>query len=273
MTVKSFSRRSALLAAGGAISSFAYGSLIERNFLNVERVDLPWPERFRDHPPIKLALLSDFHYDDFGNRQLVEAAVEAINQEQVDLVMLGGDFFSHDGSYLEPLGEILQNAKSRLGTYSVFGNHDRWHGDEVKVPKQLDSYGIRHLTNESVNLDGCSVMGVDSVWGGRPRLDKPLNQLSRDQPAFSIWHEPDTFDFYDDSRVVLQMSGHTHGGQVCAPFKGELLLPKYGQEYAAGLYQKDQRSLYVNRGLGVIGVPTRFLCPPELTIIQMAPVV
>ena len=81
------------------------------------------------------------------------------------------------------------------------------------------------------------------------------------------WHEPDPFDEIDDPRLALQVSGHTHGGQVCAPFFGAIQLPSYGKKYVAGRFERGDSQLYVTRGIGSMGVPVRFCCPPEIAFL------
>ncbi len=258
--------RSPYFAAGGCI---AYGSLFERLHISVEHVTCPLADRYAHLDGFRIALMADFHFDDFGNEEMLHRAVKAINDESVDLVLLGGDYVSNDPKYLEPLGEILQDLRARLGVFGVMGNHD-YHYDNNLALKNLGGKGLRFLVNQVEEFEEFSLIGQDSAWEGSPFLAGNLRRAAKDKPIILGWHEPDTFDFYQDPRVVLQMSGHTHGGQVCAPFFGPILLPHLGKKYTAGLYRSGERHLYVSRGIGTLNIPARFMCPPEVTILKLA---
>jgi predicted MPP superfamily phosphohydrolase len=96
-----------------------------------------------------------------------------------------------------------------------------------------------------------------------------FQNIPADKPILLAWHEPDTFDFYSDPRIALQLSGHTHGGQICAPVVGPLLLPEYGRKYPYGLYRRGTANLFVTRGIGTLTIPARFLCAPEVAILSL----
>ena len=119
-----------------AVGAFAYGSLFERVHFTVERVTCPVPKPYQHLDGLRIAFMTDFHFDDFGNEKMLYRAVKTINSEAVDLVMLGGDYVSNDPTYLEPLGEILQNLRARLGIYGVMGNHE-YHYDSTLAVKIL----------------------------------------------------------------------------------------------------------------------------------------
>lgn len=256
-------------AATGA-TAFSYGTFIERRQIELKHIQCPIHlSEFSGLNGLRIALISDLHYDDFGEAGLIENAVSLINRENVDLVAITGDYISHDASVMNELVVILSELKSTHGVVSVFGNHDRWSGDEVSIVSDLTRVGFKHLVNQSIQIEGLAICGMDSIWGGKPDLKSITDSSSKSQPKIVLWHEPDTFDHYQDDSVILQMSGHTHGGQVCAPIIDEIMLPLYGRNYPKGLYQNQNSSLYVNRGLGVTSVPTRFMCRPEVTIIEL----
>jgi hypothetical protein len=115
-----------------------------------------------------------------------------------------------------------------------------------------------------------AVGGMESVWEGRADFDAVRREAGSRAPILLGWHEPDPFDWIRDRRLVLQMSGHTHGGQICAPFFGAIRLPRHGKKYVSGLFRSPsaQSSLYVTRGIGAIWLPVRFCCPPEISLIN-----
>jgi predicted MPP superfamily phosphohydrolase len=135
----------------------------------------------------------------------------------------------------------------------------------------LASSGITELTNAVFTLkrgqDSLHLCGVDDLWEGSPRLDDVIAQLSGDSTAILLAHEP---DFADTSaatgRFDLQLSGHTHGGQVVLPVLGPPILPYLGRKYGSGLYKVGEMYQYTNRGVGMARLPIRINCPPEITL-------
>lgn len=256
------------LVYGGGLGGFAYGGGVERLRLSVTRAEVPLD---RDHAALdglRIAVMSDFHHDDFGDEGLVRRAVERTNVEQVDLVLLAGDYISREAGAAEPLCRELAALRSRLGALAVFGNHDRAH-DYRRIGATLAEAGARVLMDEAVTFPGFAVAGLDSHRGGRPQLAQALSGIDPKLPVILGWHEPDGFDLLDDARIALQVSGHTHGGQIRAPFFGPVLLPNHGRNYPYGLYRRGASSLFVTRGIGTLALPLRFLCPPELAILTL----
>jgi len=265
------SRRNLLLRLalyGTPVAGFGYGSLIEKNLLSVSRFAVPVSGDRAGLHGLKVGLMSDFHHDDFGNESLIRRAVKTLNKEGVDIVILAGDYISDQIEAMESLCSVLSELRPRLGSFGVLGNHDGWHFDE-SIPRLLEHAGVRLLVNEAVDFPEFAVAGADSYWAGRPDLVHTLRATEKDKPVILGWHEPDTFDYYQDPRVTLQVSGHTHGGQICAPVYGPMLLPRYGKNYPFGHYQKHNRSLYVTRGMGTLDIPARFLCTPEVAILTL----
>jgi predicted MPP superfamily phosphohydrolase len=112
--------------------------------------------------------------------------------------------------------------------------------------------------------------GVDDGWSGQPDLKAALDEHRGNTPVILLAHEPDLADaFARDGRVSLQLSGHTHGGQVRVPALGPIILPYLGQKYDQGLHRVNDMWIYTNRGLGVIPPPVRLNCRPEITEITL----
>ncbi len=264
------SRRNWLRTAlyGTPLSGFSYGGLVEKNVLSVNRVDMPVALERSGLHGLKVGLMSDFHHDDFGNETLIRRAVSVLNKENVDVVLLAGDYISDQTVAMESLCGVLSELRPKLGSFGVLGNHDGWHFDE-SIPRLLEHAGVRLLINDSVEFDEFAVAGLDSYWAGHPDMVRALRSVPSEKPVLLGWHEPDPFDYYAENNVALQVSGHTHGGQICAPVYGPVLLPRYGKNYPFGHYQKHNRSLYVTRGMGTLDIPARFLCAPELAILTM----
>jgi predicted MPP superfamily phosphohydrolase len=254
-------------AAFLATGSGAYANLVERHAVEVRRVPLPLglPR------PLRLAVLADFHFDPFCELDYHAHVLDLVVAERPDLICLPGDFTTHRSDRFAAFTGLLPRLRPPLGTYAVLGNHDHWSGRHV-VERDLAAGGVRLLTNQSLPLPGCpgwQLGGLDSYWAGHPDPRFLAYAPARDQFILMI-HEPDPFDLVTDPRVRLQVSGHTHGGQVRAPLLGALRLPVWGKKYDAGLFRgHDDRHLYVTRGIGTVGPPVRFDCPPEITILEL----
>lgn len=261
------------IAAG--VGAFGYGALIERRRPVIERIDCPISRAHAGLAGLTIAVMSDFHHDEFHDDTLMGKAIGACNDLQPDIVMLTGDFISRDTAGLDALADHFAHLRSRIGVFGILGNHDQWSNPDW-IAGRLRKAGVDLLRNEHVAIQAPTgqqfvLAGLESAWAGSPRLDRAIRGVPGDVPVILGWHEPDPFEELNDERVALQLSGHTHGGQVCAPGWGAIQLPYLGRKYVAGLYRGKRASLYVTRGVGAMGVPVRFCCPPEITLITLKP--
>lgn len=277
------SRRSFLgLAAAAGVGALAVdGVVFEPNRPQVVRVEMAlprWPARLDG---FTIALLSDFHYDPHFSIHPLKAAISMVHTLRPDLIALTGDFVSMNmlsttdaaaAALAEPCAELLGQLKAPFGLWAVLGNHD-FFSDPVRVTSALQAQGIPVLDNQSVPIerDGARfwLSGVGDVLGGRARLETALQSLPTGEATILLAHEPDYADHVARYPVDLQLSGHTHGGQVRLPFLPPLYLPEMAKKYVAGLYKIGPLTLYTNRGLGTIGIPVRLNCPPEVTLLTM----
>ena len=263
--------RAAFLAGAGA---FAYGALIERRYPFIERVTCPVPDRHEALDGLTIAVMSDFHHDEFHDDSLMGRAIRATNALNPDVIMLTGDFITRALIGLEALADHFSGLRAKLGVFAVLGNHDQWTSSEL-IARRIRKSGVEVLRNDTTELTTPGggkfcLGGLESAWGGTPDFNRMTRGIDRAIPLLLGWHEPDPFDeICADPRLALQVSGHTHGGQVCAPFFGALKLPKHGKKYVAGLYANENSRLYVSRGIGAMGVPVRFCCPPEISLITL----
>lgn len=248
----------------------------------------------------KIVQLSDLHFD--GVRLSEELLLEAIaltNQMQPDLVALTGDLVTDDPHPIHDLGLRLKQIKSRFGTYAVLGNHDIFFPESQHiVSRALKAAGIHVLWNDIAYPFGEAfpVVGLADYWSREFNPASVMNRLDRSVPRLVLSHNPDTAAFLQPWRVDLQLSGHTHGGQIVIPGLGPFptwyqtlrritpkslrpWLPYMSEdcykvvkhwEWAQGLHQVGSNLLYVNRGLGTYS-PGRLFCPPELTLITLIP--
>jgi hypothetical protein len=265
--------------------------------LTVERVTVPILGLPRSLEGTTLVQLSDFHFD--GKRLSEALLTEAIAQTNAlspDLVLLTGDFVTLDTHPIYELAEYLKQLRSRCGVYGVLGNHDDYTPDgRLMIIDGLHRANVAVLWNEIAYPLGpeLPLVGLADLWSGEsdPQV---LQQLDPATPRLVMAHNPDTADQLASYRVDLQLSGHSHGGQIVFPKLGPLPLvirrirpyiphlirqrvPYLSDacdrvmrhwEWASGLHAIGTHQLYVNRGLGTY-FPGRFRCPPELTAITL----
>lgn len=262
------------IGAGGLLG-YGYTFHIEPEWLSLERLHVPitgLPSTF-DH--FRLICLSDFHLEPYTQLDFIERVVERANQLEPDLVCLLGDYVFERAESIDALAPVLQGLKAKLGVYAILGNHDLWTDAEI-VRSGLERQGIPVLSNQHVTLreggEEIVLAGLDDAWSGEPDLQAALAGEPQDATVILMLHEPDFADeMAQAARIALQLSGHSHGGQVRLPFYGAPFLPTFAHKYDQGIYRVGAMWLYVTRGIGVIGPPGRFNCRPEITEITLVP--
>lgn len=265
--------------------------------LSVEKVTIAIADLPASLQGTKLVQLSDLHYDGLRlSENLLAQAIEAVNQAEPDLVILTGDYVTDDPKPIHKLVQRLKHLQSRVGIYAVLGNHDLcYHRSKAEVTNALTSIGVRVLWNEIAYPLGAEfpLVGLADFWSREFNPAPVMNQLDPKMPCIVLSHNPDSAESLQQWRVDLQLSGHTHGGQIVIPGVGPLAvllkklqkyLPKRVQrripymqecirvvqhwEWARGLHQVGQNQLYINRGLGTYP-PGRLFCSPEVTVITL----
>jgi len=271
------SRRSffkhALSASIAGIAGAAYGNLIEPNRLSLERVSVPIPNLPESLQGTKIAVLSDFHLHPFTKIEHIQAAVDLANANAPDICVLLGDYVDATVDAIHELAPVLGRLNPRFGVFGVLGNHDYWKGRHV-VRDALRKSGVTVLENSGLLLQIGShpifLAGLESAWAGHPNINLALSKRREADPVILMMHEPDFADTAAaDGRIALQLSGHSHGGQVRVPLVGAIRLPSWGRKYDQGLYKLDGMRVYTNRGIGMVKHPVRFNCPPEVTVMTL----
>lgn len=260
---------SVLAGLGGGL----YSTLLEPEWLAVEHVALPLQHLPADLHGLRLAQLSDLHLEPVTDIQLIQNALQKTADLAPDLVVLTGDFVYERAAAVEHMMPLLAGLDPPLGVFACLGNHDYW-TDSRLICDVLQAAGVQVLVNSSTRIEvgrsGLFLAGIDDLWSGAPDLERTLQGVPLEQPLVLLAHEPDPADdLLQDSRIGLQLSGHTHGGQVRFPLVGAPVLPHMGSRYEAGLYRVNDAFLYVNRGLGVVPPGVRFNCRPEITLLTL----
>ncbi len=261
-------------ASGGAI---AYASLYEPFHPVLERVDIPIRNLPKSFDKLRVALLSDLHIQpDFPAKHLT-TALALVDKVKPDLILLLGDYINdQEPNKLHWINEcvnMLRPLNAPLGVYTIFGNHDFPPPPDDPIMEPWQEIGVQPLCNLAAEV----IRGTDSIYlcGLRSTLVRPVypEDLLMQTPDKSVriimWHEPDRAR---ESAVLggsLQLSGHTHGGQVVVPGFGPPILPLGGKRYPSGLFNVDGMPLYVTRGVGLLPPMVRLNCPPEVTLMTL----
>jgi len=230
-------------------------------------------EGFRDY---RIVHISDLHLDDRTDTGYLEKIVRLVNEQEPDLIAFTGDFVTFTPErFAQTLTATLSRLEASDGIFAVLGNHDHAAGPE-EISAAIREGGATELRNEVHTLKRADsplyVCGVDDVWVGRPRLEHVLADLPGSGAAILLVHEPDFADTASKTgRFDLQLSGHSHGGQVRFPLVGAPVLPRYARKYPIGAYHIGGMPLYTNRGLGMLPPRFRFLCRPEITVLDLSP--
>ena len=258
-------------AAGAYTACGACAALyIEPGWLKLERLDLPLRGLPARLDGFKIAQLSDLHRGlDVGEEQ-ISGAVDLALREEPDVVALTGDFVSGSAEYAFSCAGLLSPLLRAGRVFASLGNHDHW-TDAETVAQAVASVGITVLRNDAREMaDGLWMAAVDDVWEQKADLDRALWPVPAEAGVVLMAHEPDYADSVAaDGKVGLQLSGHSHGGQVRLPFFGAIALPYLAEKYDCGPYELRGMSLYVNRGVGLIQPAVRFNCRPEVTLITL----
>jgi predicted MPP superfamily phosphohydrolase len=254
------------------VGGYEYGKHIEAKSLVVEQVRIPLKNLKPALEGFKIVQMSDIHLHPYVQIDFVQKAVAMANALQPDLIVLTGDYVLQGADSIFELAPVLASLEARYGVFTILGNHDLWTNAKV-VRAGLAEARLPVLHNEGVALgigrETIYLAGLDDGWSGQPDLKAALDNLPANVPTILLAHEPDLADVFSlDSRVSLQLSGHSHGGQVRLPGVGAPVLPSLGQKYDQGLYKVKDMWLYTSRGIGLI-VPIRLNCPPEITEITL----
>ncbi len=264
----------------------AYGMLYGR--LNLETTEkririARLPKAFEG---FRIVQLSDIHIGPFMSEDEIRRYVRIANALKPDLTVLTGDFIIWDPSTQPAVVNALGGLRAPFGIFGCLGNHEAWSRIEDSITRLFGQVGIRMLRQARVPItaqgETFNLIGVDfeSRKGLRatPRrghfvrryLESVEGLVAPDAVNILLSHNPNTFDRAAELGIDLSLSGHTHGGQVALEFVSPEISPsRLITPYVAGWFQKPGGQLYVNRGIGTIGVPIRLGAPPEITVVEL----
>jgi predicted MPP superfamily phosphohydrolase len=269
-----------------------YGITKGKYRYKVHRVELNFPDLPKEFDGFSLTQISDVHAGSFDNRKEVLKAVELINTQKSDVIFFTGDLVNNSAAEMIPWIEVFNKTDAHMGKYSILGNHD--YGDYVSWPSPLhkeenlsrledvhEQIGFNLMKNESLKLEKgdayIELLGIENWGAGRfakyGDLKKTMEGTNPKSFKILLSHDPSHWEeqVVDGAdHIQLTLSGHTHGMQFGFEFKGLKFSPiQFRYPRWAGLYKKNERYLYVNRGFGFLGFPGRVGIWPEITVITL----
>jgi predicted MPP superfamily phosphohydrolase len=260
----------------------SYGMLYGRLNLETTVQKIPLPRLPQAFEGFRIAQLSDIHIGPFMPEEQIRKYVGMTNALKPDMVVLTGDFVTFDAKTQYAVVDALAGLQAPFGIFGCLGNHDAWSNAEDSITELFRQRGVRILRTEVATIriqdHAINLIGTDFQshrrFGSSPPVANLLGNIvpliQRDRVNILLSHNPDTFDRAAELGIDLSMAGHTHGGQAALEFISPEIAPsRLVTPYVAGWFRKPGGNLYVNRGIGTIGVPIRLGAPPEITIYQL----
>lgn len=248
---------------------FIYARFIETNLLLIknEHLDLGGENHLR------IALFADQHIGLYTPKSMMKRIVDEINQLDVDLVFIAGDLIYEPSRKEFPtLFESL--AEIKVPVYAVTGNHDSQHPGtfkSVEVREAVEKYGVKAIDNKLIeiemNREKIKIIGLSDIWERQTEFSL-LNQVKAEDKVIVLVHNPDAAYEFPNSNADLILAGHTHGGQIRLPWIYKYVIPTE-HDFDSGWYEVGGMKVYVTSGVGTVGLPMRFLVPPEIVVIDV----
>lgn len=286
-------RYAGVLVAMFAIILMTHGAFVNPKNPQVRSVEVPVSNLPASFNGFKIVQLSDIHLGSWAsNHSYLEPVIKLVNEQDADIIVFTGDMVNNYQEEMRGWAPLFQQLKSRVGNYAILGNHDygdysSWDTPEHKtanldsVKYRLKEFGFRLLLNEKVDLlrdtDTLELLGVEN-WGKPPfpkygNLSKTLENTRSGQPKILLSHDPSHWrgEILRHPEIALTLSGHTHAAQLAFNWYGKKVSPSsWMYKEWDGIYQENNQFLYINRGLGFIGIPVRIgISRPEITVLTL----
>lgn len=240
-----------------------YGVWLEPRWMETTRYSFRVSDLDRS---VKIVHITDLHLTKVG--ALETSVLDAVRGERPDIIVVTGDTVDKRDS-LESGMLFLSQLTAALGVYAVSGNWEHWSLSDNQQRSLASLGNVTFLNNASVQvLKGLWLVGQDDLVSGRSDEQKAFASVPEGANCIGFFHAPEAFS-HASRKCVLNLAGHTHGGQVRLPFIGALWLPPGSGHFVSGWYADGPNKLYVSRGLGTSILPVRFLARPELTIMNL----
>lgn len=248
-----------------AAYSFVEPYLIETKEITIESDQIP-----AEFNGKKIVFLTDIHYGPFFNKERLDNLVNQTNQLHPDIIILGGDYVTNTPSDVGPAFASLSKLKAPLGVYGVLGNND----PESASIQAMKNAGITYIGNSAVwvgkSTSKIRIGGVGDMDTDVPNQLPTLDGVSAQDFVILVSHKPDYFEKVSKSKIDLQLSGHTHGGQITLfGLWAPLINSKYGQKYVTGEIVSGNNTLIISNGIGMVWAPFRLFARPQIIIIDL----
>lgn len=263
-------------AAVTGLATSAYGYALEPNHPRMSRITVKVPGWPVSAAGLKVGHLSDFHCQDSRARARISHAVQMLLAEKPDIVFLTGDYISGGFSprWMGQSAEALSPLRTvPRGVFAILGNHDYADGRSGDIAEALGRAGFTVLRNRAVPFPGVEstwIIGMESLCLSYQNPVQAMQDVPKEAVKILLVHEPD----YADAAPLgmgLQLSGHSHAGQIRVPGLPPLHCPAFGTRYPEGLQQAENHQVYTTRGIGMMGPQIRFCCPPEIVVLRIIP--
>ncbi|MDF0725386.1 metallophosphoesterase [Cytobacillus sp. S13-E01] len=283
---KKYSRRTFLKRIVSTITAtlltttigFVYARHIEPKRITISRHVLKHPLIPHSFKDIKVVQFSDTHIGHFLDLEHLSKIIEKINELGPDIVLFTGDLLDEPNKYpfSAAVPPILSRLKAPLGKYCIYGNHDHggYGSDIYKSIMEQSGFTVMLNSSTRISIKGAdiAIAGLDDVMLGKPDYSHTFKDISQDTLyTILLVHEPDVAPQSSSFGAHVQLSGHSHGGQIQLPFVGPIVTPPLGTDYYEGVHTIGATTLYVNKGLGTTRLPFRFLAPPEISVYKFQP--
>ena len=248
--------------------------LDSRDWFDIHQLELPLPRLPGAFDGYQVVHIIDIHLGTWLTLSQLAEIIQVVNQQQPDLILITGDFVTYRPElFIDDLTAELSRLNPKEVTLAVLGNHDHWTNPEL-IRDCLATSGIVELRNDVYPLvrgdSTLYIAGVDDLMAGETSLDNIIKLLPQSSASILLAHEPDIADISGNSGVFdLQLSGHSHGGQIILPWLGPLYLPQYGRKYYTGLNRVNGMYVYTTTGLGTAELQFRVNCRPEIGVLTL----
>ena len=249
---------------------FGAYSLIEPYLIETKEITIESDQIPAEFDGKRIVFLTDIHYGSFFSENRLNNLVNQTNELKPDIILLGGDYVTNDPSSVEAVFSSLSNLNAPLGVYGVLGNND----PENNSIQAMQNAGITYIGNNAVwigsNTSRIRVGGVGDIDTDVPNQLPTIDGVTPEDYVILVSHKPDYFEKISRSKIDLQLSGHTHGGQITffglwAPF----INSKYGQKYVTGLKKSNNNTMIISNGIGMVWAPVRFFARPQIIVITL----
>jgi predicted MPP superfamily phosphohydrolase len=218
---------------------------------------------------MRVALLSDFHVHGEESMAFAKKAIQLAVESKPEAIILAGDFLNNGAAFALPLvtKALSPLANATCPVLAILGNHD---GEvpQNEIGRLLERSGVQLLLDEGTQIGEVTFLGFRDAIADRPNFRR-FRRASPLPSTVVLLHEPDYVAEIPEW-ASIQLSGHSHGGQICLPFEVPVHCPAGGENYVAGFYPQAPVPIFVSKGVGTTGVDLRINCPPEINLLTLS---